>query len=194
MTVQKPQRFFSGVKGILKGVLLLALSGVVLTAATFGVMSFFDTQTEPVEATATSMATTGNTITATGLLDARSGLEGYFALDTLTGELRMLSLSQASRKFMVMASRKTIMQDFKVTAGQEPRFLMVTGLANLTNQGGKQQLASCVVYITEIKTGRVMAYGVVWNVMYAKPVRPITTEIIPLDGALSRTQAGGAPL
>src|SRR5262245_13721198 len=65
---------------------------------------------------------------ATGLLD--SNVEGVYFLDTLTGVLRGAVLNVYNGQFTASFDQN-VMNDMHLDTVKNPKFLMVTGLANL---------------------------------------------------------------
>jgi hypothetical protein len=96
-------------------------------------------------------------------------LEGVFFLDPVTGFLSGAAVSTSSRKFTTFY-RHNVSKDFKVDGKpvKDPQFLIVSGVATLTNRGGGRgsQVASSIIYIAEVKTGQIAAYGVQWEKNY----------------------------
>ena len=123
----------------------------------------------PIHASATDRVE--NFAIATGFVDQDT--EAVFYLDYLTGNLNAAVLSRKSSAFQshfttnVHADLKKVIAFNAANGGaavqvpQSPNYLMVTGTANLTNQGGVIY-GNTVVYVAETNTGMVMAYAVPW--------------------------------
>lgn len=98
-----------------------------------------------------------NYLIATGPVDA--GLEGLFFLDALTGELKCAILNERTHEFMALYNRK-VLPDFGKDV-KNPRFMMVTGQANVneTSGGGSSRFADSVIYVVEVTSGQVGCYA-----------------------------------
>lgn len=121
--------------------------GAVLTACWFGVG-----QGQVVHATATHGE--GNFAIATGPAD--NGIEAFYFLDFLTGDLRASVISRRTGEFTAFFEYN-IQEDFQAT--KNPKYLMVTGLANLPRGKNNTQIGSSLIYIAEATTGQVNAYA-----------------------------------
>ena len=84
-----------------------------------------------------------------------------FTLDPLTGELRGAVLSPRKAKFVARYAYPSVAKDFE--AAKNPKFLMVTGLGEIRPIGPSGRAAHCVLYVAEVTSGRVVAYGVPWD-------------------------------
>ena len=69
------------------------------------------------------------------------------------------------------------------------RFLMTTGGANLQRRGATGQLGNTIVYVAEVTTGNVAAYGVPWNPSARSSNRTIRLALQPLDATKFRAAA-----
>ena len=105
----------------------------------------------------------------------RDHLEGVFVLDFLTGQLKGAVLGK-NGKFTHTYFRN-IAADFQVDPAATPHYAIVQGNAQLPSQG-RFTMATGVIYIGEMTSGKVAAYGFVFNDT-ARPVGPIA--LAPLD-------------
>jgi len=96
---------------------------------------------------------------ATGLIDDR--LEAFYFLDFLTGDLRGAAVSRRTGEFVAFFERN-IQQDFG-SRSKNPKYLMVTGLADIPRGRGNTQIGQSLIYITEATSGEVSAYALPWN-------------------------------
>jgi len=126
--------------------------GVVLTAVWHGVG-----QGTQVQATATHGE--GNFAIATGLLDDR--LEAFIFLDFLTGDLRGAAVSRRTGEFVAFFERN-IQQDFS-SRSKNPKYLMVTGTADIPRGASPAQVGESLIYVAEASSGEVSAYAMLWN-------------------------------
>ncbi|WP_145062882.1 hypothetical protein [Adhaeretor mobilis] len=120
---------------------------------------------------------------ATGLVD--QDLEGFFFLDFITGDLRGAILSRRTGKFSGFFEYN-VQADFG-TQTQNPKYLMVTGLADLPRGKGPSQLARCVVYVAEATSGQVYAYALPYNGSLNAKGSPQQGSFIMVDGGPFRT-------
>ncbi|MEM9185536.1 MAG: hypothetical protein AAGB00_03475 [Planctomycetota bacterium] len=100
-----------------------------------------------------------NFAVATG--PVQQDIEAFYFLDFLTGDLRATALNSREAKFGAFYEYN-IAQDFP-GATKNPKYLMVTGMANIPRGRGRTQIAQSVVYITEATTGQMAAYIMPWN-------------------------------
>ena len=122
----------------------------------------------------------------TGELD--EDVEGVFFLDFLTGDLKAGVLSMQNGKFMT-AYERNVTGDF-AKGVKNPRYLMVSGRANLRRGAGAQPMPGrAVVYVAEINSGIVAAYGIPWSASRASATSPLKSEIVLLDRTKFRTRA-----
>lgn len=98
---------------------------------------------------------------ATGMLDDQT--EAIFFLDYLTAELKGAAISRQTSKFSSLYRRK-ILQDFNTGEDAEsfknPRFMMVTGLAQVQQRGGRSRVGRALIYVVEVNSGKAVAYAV----------------------------------
>lgn len=118
-----------------------------------------------------------------------AGIEGLFMLDFETGDLSggILNTTATPPRF-AGGYKHNVLKDLGFKAGQakNPKFLLVSGLADL--QGPANQFAQSVLYVTDSATGTTVAYGIPWNAQQAGT--PFVSELIPLD--VARPRGGGA--
>jgi hypothetical protein len=122
--------------------------GAVLTAGMFGL------QGTP-QAFASATHGSDNFAIATGLVDDE--IEALYFLDFLTGDLRAAVVSRRNGEFTGFF-QYNVLSDFD-EIGDSPRFLMVTGLADLPRGRGPSQIGQCLVYVAEATSGQVFAYA-----------------------------------
>jgi hypothetical protein len=137
----------------------------------------------PVHATATHGQE--NFAIATGPIGI--DVEAVYILDYLTGELKAAVLNLQTGKFMSFFERN-ITKDLATGTGKNPRYLMVTGMADM-RKGGQGQLGSSVVYIAEFTSGQIMAYALPWTMSRAQALDTFKGEFFPLDGMKFRATA-----
>ncbi len=121
----------------------------------------------------------------TGEVD--TGLEGVYTLDYLTGELTGYVINTSTRKFTT-AYKHNVLKDFGPEA-KNPKFLMVTGAANLPQGRQPVGVGRALIYIAELSSGKVAAYGVPWNTGRATAPGTATLNFVPLDAGSFRTLA-----
>jgi len=110
--------------------------------------------------------------------------EGFFVLDFQTGDLSGGVLNQATSKF-TGAYRTNVLEPLGFEPGQAkaPRFLLVSGLADLP-RGRGTQFANSVLYVTDTSTGKTAAFALPWNSQQAG--KGFSAEPVLLDVANPR--------
>ncbi|NDC53064.1 MAG: hypothetical protein EBZ74_01945 [Planctomycetia bacterium] len=118
------------------------------------------------------------------------GIEGFFILDFETGDLSGGVLNPSTGRF-AGAYKHNVLQDLGFKAGQvkNPRFLLVSGAAEL--QTGGAALAPAVLYVTDSSTGTTVAYGIPFNPQQAA-AGAFVTKLELLDVARPRGGGGKA--
>jgi hypothetical protein len=123
---------------------------------------------------------------ATGMLD--QGVEAVYTLDFLTGDLGAAVLNPQTKTFTATYKRN-ILQDLKVQAGNNPKFMMVTGQADLRTQG-QLQFGASVVYVAELGSGMMGVYALPFNpAMLNNNTVPRTLDFVPVFAAPFRSAA-----
>jgi hypothetical protein len=138
-----------------------------------------------INAHATATNSQESLIVATGEID--TSIEAIYTLDTLTGELRGRVLSPAQGRFTIRFGYPNVAKDFEGV--KNPKFLMVTGVAEMRQgyRGGK--LARSVIYVAEATSGKVVAYGAPWDQTKASSPQGFMAPLIPLDAFTARDAA-----
>jgi hypothetical protein len=147
----------------------------------------------PIHAVATDR--TDTYLIATGMVDS-DGIEAIYLLDCLTGDLRAAVLGKATGGFTAtyMYPGAQLMKDFGLDPTKNPKFLMVTGMADLRT-GSNNAFGSAVVYVVELSSGRIAAYALPWN-RNVWSTRKIVSDNLRLVGMLpfrNPPPAGPAP-
>ena len=117
-------------------------------------------------------------VMATGEVD--SGIEAVYVLDSLTGELNGGVINNNTRKFTIHYSYKNIVQDLGAGTVKNPKFVMVTGELPIT-QGRGQRMGRSALYIAEMNSGFVVAYGVPWSSTQYAGGQSADVPLVPLD-------------
>ncbi len=107
-------------------------------------------------------ATHGGTTMAIASGPIQDGVEGFFVLDFITGELTCSVLNPRTGA-MGGAYRTNVVEHLGVEQGKQPQYLMVTGNANFRTQGGNTVPAESVVYVADANTGRYVGFWLPWN-------------------------------
>jgi hypothetical protein len=121
---------------------------------------------------------------ATGLVDDQ--IEAIYFLDFITGDLKAAVISPKSGKFNSFFTYN-IRSDFEDSVSKNPKYLMVTGLADFPRGRGQTQVASSILYITEANSGMVAAYSIPWNQAAQVAGRSQGGKFVPLDRGKFRT-------
>jgi hypothetical protein len=142
------QRVLNHTSLLFLGVIL----GAVLTGGLHGLT---------VEPRAQAVATHGadNFAIATGMVD--DSIEALYFLDFLTGDLRAAIISRRTGEFSGFF-QYNVMSDFDQVA-EAPRFLMVTGVADVPRGRGATQIGKSIIYVAEATSGQVFAYALPFN-------------------------------
>jgi hypothetical protein len=133
---------------------------------------------------AMAMATHGadNFAIATGLIDDQ--IEALYFLDFLTGELRATIINRRTAAFTANF-QYNVLADFPGIS-DEPKFLMVTGLADLPRGRGATQIAKSLVYVAEATSGQVAAYVLPFNSTLHAAGSPQTGGFVKVAGGSFR--------
>jgi hypothetical protein len=138
-----------------------------------------------INAHASATSSQESLIVATGEID--SSIEAVYTLDTLTGELRGRVLNPALGRFTIRFGYPSVAKDFEGV--KNPKFLMVTGIADLRQGYRGVKMARSIVYIAEATTGKVVAYGAPWDQTKASSPQGFTAAFVPLDMFTARDAA-----
>jgi hypothetical protein len=111
--------------------------------------------------------------------------EAVYFLDNLTGDLHAYVIGQlANGNIGVMQhSYRKVLDDFKADGDKTPKFIMTTGMTDLTRNGraGTVLPSRSVLYIADVASGMANAYAVPYNTTQHLSGRPVlNAEIIPM--------------
>lgn len=124
---------------------------------------------------------------ATGMV--QDDVEAIYFLDFLTGDLRAAVLSIINGKFLSFFTYN-VAADLSEPGAKNPRYLMVTGQADLRRGlSGNIQPARSVVYVAEASSGIIAAYAMPWANQLQASGRPQMGNLILLDKKKFRTAA-----
>jgi len=127
-----------------------------------------------------------NFAVATGPLD--EDVEAFYFLDSATGDLMASVLSTQSGKFNSFY-KYNILNDLGVDPGKNPRFLIVTGVADIRRGSARIRPGRSIVYVAELTTGKVGAYAIPWARERHNAGQPFVGTFVPLDVTRMRTTA-----
>ncbi|MDZ4820117.1 MAG: hypothetical protein SGJ20_14210 [Planctomycetota bacterium] len=119
--------------------------------------------------------------------EVEMGLEGVFTLDFLTGELTGFVVSLTNSKFTTFYKTNVLTDMGGDVKGA--KFLMVTGIADVRQGVRPVRLGRSIIYIAELSSGKVAAYGVPFTPGRASQVPVVQAKFIPLDVAVFRNTA-----
>lgn len=136
----------------------------------------------PLHATATDSYE--NFAIATGLID--NEIEALYFLDFLTGDLKAAVLNQRTGDFGAMFNYN-IAKDFALAGTKNPKYLMVTGLANIPRGRAGSQLGMSAIYIVEANTAQLVAYLLPWNSSLHAAGKPQRGTFVPVGKLQLRT-------
>ena len=122
----------------------------------------------------------------TGPMD--NDVEAIFVLDFLTGDLKAAALNIQTRRFTTLFEYNVV-QDFPAVNSKNPHYRLVTGITNIRQVVQQGQLGRCVVYVADVTSGQLVAYGVPWVPGRASSPIPFKGSLVPLDRWSYRTTA-----
>src|SRR5262249_19104646 len=108
----------------------------------------------------------------------------------LTGVLKGAALNVNNYQFTSVFETNVI-KDLQLDNAKSPKFLMVTGLAELRRGPSQFQPGIAIIYIMELNSGTLAAYGVRWNIGRATQPSPAqqATSFVLLDKRIMRNVA-----
>ncbi|MCA9261906.1 MAG: hypothetical protein KDA61_21965 [Planctomycetales bacterium] len=142
------------------------------------------TQNVDVAPKAYASATHGadNFAIATGQVE--NGIEALYFLDFLTGDLRATVISRRNGAFTGIFAHN-VLADFEGVL-EDPKFLLVTGLATLPRGRGTSQLADSLIYVAEATSGQVVAYALPFNSTLHAAGKPQAGQFLKVAGGSFR--------
>jgi len=118
---------------------------------------------------------------ATGPID--DATEGLFVLDFHTGELTCFVVypKGAGPRKIGGIFKANVLKDLGFDKDKKLNYLLVTGWTDFPPKGAAVRPAKCVAYVVDTNSGKVAAYGILWNPTAAAAGRPQTGPLILLD-------------
>jgi hypothetical protein len=113
-------------------------------------------------------------------------VEAVFILDDVTGDLKAAALNMQMRRFNTFFEYNVI-RDLPAPNTKNPHYRIVSGFANIRQSVQAGQVARSVIYVAEVTSGQLVAYGVPWVSGRANGAIPVQTTLIPLDRWQFRT-------
>ena len=165
------------VTGIVGASLGLAI-GVVVGVLTWSVASRGNTPAMMIPLNATATHGADNHALATGPLD--NDVEMVFFLDALTGDLKAAAINVRRRQFQAFYARN-IQQDFSNEKIKNPKYLLVTGQADMPRQGNTAPIGQCAAYVMEVTSGKCVAYAVPLPVNRKSSTQDFSYPLVPID-------------
>lgn len=154
---------------------LAGQSGVwVVVGVILGTVATLMLQARPTFATATDHA--DDFAVATAFLE--EGLEIVYILDYRTGRLVSTALNRQTAQFLPLAERN-LAQDFALPTGRaasKPKFVMVTGIAELASRSGVP--VRHALYVAELNSGRLCAYTTFYRGQAAGGLQNTNIDIV----------------
>jgi hypothetical protein len=130
----------------------------------------------PIHATATDSTDTFKM--ATGFLD--TNLEAVFMFDCLTGDLMAVALQKPPQGFGGIWRYNNVLNDLGVDPSKNPKFLMVTGMADMEGGSTTSYLGYTALYIVELTSGKMAAYGIPFKRSLWNTRRPVESQLVLL--------------
>jgi hypothetical protein len=115
-------------------------------------------------------------------------VEAVFILDDVTRDLKAAALNVQMRRFNTFFEYN-VLRDLPTSGGKQAHYRIVSGVAAIRQNVAVGQMARSVVYVAEVSTGQLVAYGVPWVPGRASSMVPYKGTIIPLDRWQFRTTA-----
>ncbi|MGD9720757.1 MAG: hypothetical protein AB7O59_13790 [Pirellulales bacterium] len=115
-------------------------------------------------------------------------IEAVFILDDATGDLKAAALNVQMRRFNTFFDYN-VLRDLPPSGGKNGSYRIVSGITNIRQNVAAGQMARSVVYVAEISSGQLVAYGIPWVPGRASSLVPFKGTMIPLDRWQFRTTA-----
>jgi hypothetical protein len=172
---------------LIAGVLIAAVGGGFLSNQLFHAPGS-SSEANPLEAgflkavSVGATATHGNdsVIMCTGEVDI--GVEAVYLLDVVTGELKGGVLNTRTRQFMTSYTYSDVAKDLHADAVKNPKYLMVTGEAQMAGgYGNNNRVGRSVVYIAEVNSGWVACYAAPWDPGRANAATRTSVQLVLMD-------------
>lgn len=113
-------------------------------------------------------------------------VEAVFILDDLTGDLKGSALNVQMRRLNTRYEYN-VLHDLPTPSSKNPRYRIVTGVANIRQNVSAGPLAQSVLYVAETTSGQVAVYGVPWVAGRANNAVPAVYPLVLLDKWQYRT-------
>ncbi len=127
-----------------------------------------------------AVATHGQDSFAIATGPVQDEIEALFFLDFLTGDLSAAVLSFQNGRFLSKFTYN-VSRDLMPPGAKNPRYLMVTGIADFKRGFGNMQPGRAVVYVAEATSGQVAVYAIPWVPQLQTTGRPQSGPLILLD-------------
>jgi hypothetical protein len=115
-------------------------------------------------------------------------VEAVYMLDFVTGDLRAAVLNIQTGKFNAGFTYK-VDADLLKPGTKNPRYLMVTGIANIRRQTQNVTRGRSIVYVAEVTSGQMAAYAIPWAPSRQSAGAAQSGSFIKLDNITVRTAA-----
>jgi hypothetical protein len=143
----------------------------------------------PLHATATDRSETF--AMATGEVD--NDTEAVYFLDFLTGDLRAVVLGRMNSVFTGLFGIN-VATDLGIDTQKNPKFMLVTGKANLRQAGGSRMRPSgAVCYVAEVTSGKMAAYAIPWSGSMQAAGQVNSQPLVRVGATYFRTVTASAP-
>mgnify|MGYP006908209070 FL=1 len=115
-------------------------------------------------------------------------IEAVFVLDDTTGDLKAACLNVQMRRFNTFFDYN-VLRDLPAPNGKNGAYRIVSGIASIRQNVAAGQMARSVIYVAEVSTGQLVAYGIPWVPGRAASLVPFKGTLVPLDRWQFRTTA-----
>ena len=107
-------------------------------------------------------------------------VEALYFLDFVTGDLKATVVNIQSGKFLSLFETN-VGKDLTLTGVKNPKFLMVTGIADVRRGNQSAQPGKSLLYVVEPTSGQAAVYAIPWLAQAHKASRPQNEPLILLD-------------
>jgi hypothetical protein len=125
---------------------------------------------------------------ASGFVD--EDVEAVYFLDFYTGDLNAVVMGRQSAHFTGYF-KTNVNADMGIDPAKNPRFMMLTGMADLRRAGSRLQTSRAVVYVAEVTSGKVAAYAIPWSASLQQGGQAAVQPLVPIATTRFRNGVAG---
>jgi hypothetical protein len=113
-------------------------------------------------------------------------VEAVFILDDVTGDLKGAALNVQMRR-LYTGFEYNVLRDLPAPSSKNPKYRIVSGIANIRQNIQAGPLANSVLYVAEVNSGQMAVYGIPWLSGRANAAMQVKTTLVLLDRWQFRT-------